>query len=294
MNRRILAIIGLVILGGLLFWGGSLYGQSRSWVNWTPGSMMGRDTSYSGMMGNTGMMGNMGMMGMMSQGNAGMMNGNMMGMMMNGDMMGNGMMGNAQLQNVEPLSLEEAAAAVNNYLATLNDDNLAIGEIMIFDNHAYAEIRDTSTSTGAFEVLIDPTTGNVFPEPGPNMMWNNTYGQMTGSGNMMGNGMMNGNGMMGNGSMMGNGMMNGSDLAPEAEISTSAEEALTIAQRYLDTNLAGATAGDEAEPFPGYYTIHVERDGQVVGMLSVNAYTGQVFLHHWHGEFIEMSVAEHE
>lgn len=279
MNRRILAIIGLVILGGLLFWGGSLYGQYRGWSGWMPGSMMGRNTGYSGMMGNTGMM---------NQGNTGMMNGNMMGMMMSSGMMGNGMMGNAQLQNVEPLPLEEAAAAVNNYLATLNDDNLAIGEIMIFDNHAYAEVRDTSTATGAFEVLVDPTTGNVFPEPGPNMMWNTTYSQMTGNGNMMGNGMMNGNGMMGNG------MMNGSDLAPEAEISVSAEEALTIAQRYLDTNLAGATTGDKAEPFPGYYTIHVERDGQVVGMLSVNAYTGQVFLHHWHGEFIEMSDAEHE
>ncbi len=282
MNRRILAIIGIVFLGGLLFWGGTLYGQSSEWANGTPSTMMGRGTSYSGMMGNTGMMGTM------SQGNPGMMNGDMMGMMMNSGMMENGMMGNANLQNVEPLSLEEARTAVNNYLATLNNDNLAIGEIMIFDNHAYAEIRDTSTSTGAFEVLVDPTTGNVFPEPGPNMMWNTTYSQMTGNGNMMGSGMMNGNGMMGNG------MMNGSDLAPEAEISVSAEEALTIAQRYLDTNLDGATAGDEAEPFPGYYTIHVERDGQVVGMLSVNAYTGQVFLHHWHGEFIEMSTVEHE
>jgi hypothetical protein len=28
-------------------------------------------------------------------------------------------------------------------------------------------------------------------------------------------------------------------------------------------------------------------------MLSVNAYTGQVFLHHWHGDFIEMAGEEH-
>jgi hypothetical protein len=24
-------------------------------------------------------------------------------------------------------------------------------------------------------------------------------------------------------------------------------------------------------------------------MLSVNAYTGDVFLHHWHGDFLEMA-----
>ena len=37
------------------------------------------------------------------------------------------------------------------------------------------------------------------------------------------------------------------------------------------------------------YTIDLERDGQIVGMLSVNGYDGQVFPHTWHGTFIEMS-----
>ncbi len=41
--------------------------------------------------------------------------------------------------------------------------------------------------------------------------------------------------------------------------------------------------------FYGYYTIDVERDGKIIGMLSVNGYTKQVFLHTWHGDFIEMS-----
>jgi hypothetical protein len=29
-------------------------------------------------------------------------------------------------------------------------------------------------------------------------------------------------------------------------------------------------------------------------MLSVNVYTGQVFLHHWHGDFIEMAGKGHD
>ena len=46
---------------------------------------------------------------------------------------------------------------------------------------------------------------------------------------------------------------------------------------------------DEIAPFYGYYTIELEKDGQIVGMLSVNGYDGQVFYHTWHGVFIEMS-----
>ena len=45
---------------------------------------------------------------------------------------------------------------------------------------------------------------------------------------------------------------------------------------------------EEVSPFYGYYTIDVERDGKIIGMLSVNGYTKQVFLHTWHGNFIDM------
>jgi hypothetical protein len=134
---------------------------------------------------------------------------------------------------------------------------------------------DTSSDTGAFEVLVDPVTRNVFPEPGPNTMWNTEYGYMNG---------FDGYGMMGG--MMGN-------TATNAEISVTGEEAITIAQQYLDTYLNGTTADETADAFPGYYTIHVLRDGETIGMLSVNAYNGQVFLHHWHSEFLEMSDATH-
>jgi hypothetical protein len=45
---------------------------------------------------------------------------------------------------------------------------------------------------------------------------------------------------------------------------------------------------NKADTFYGYYTIHVLRDGQVYGMLSVNGTTGQVWYHTWHGDFIAM------
>ncbi|MGQ9794008.1 MAG: hypothetical protein ACUVSF_10045, partial [Anaerolineae bacterium] len=67
----------------------------------------------------------------------------------------------------------------------------------------------------------------------------------------------------------------------------TSEQAVEQAQKYLDQLKAGLKAG-EAETFYGYYTLHVERDGQITGMLSVNGYTGAVWYHHWHGEFIAM------
>jgi hypothetical protein len=82
-------------------------------------------------------------------------------------------------------------------------------------------------------------------------------------------------------------------IAPIGEISVemtvSPEQAVEAAQRYLDQYLPGAEADDHADPFYGYYTIHILDDGEVVGMLSVNGYSSQVFPHTWHGDFIEMS-----
>ena len=284
MNRKIISIVGLIILSIVLFgagtWAGQAYAANSGWQS----AWFNNDTNLA--QSRYGMMG--------SQANG------MMGMMMNEGMMGSGpyssgMMGNfGSLENVDPISLEDAETAVTNYLATLNNDKLALGEIMIFDNHAYAQILDNNTGLGAFEVLIDPTTGNVSAEPGPNMMWNTEYGMMTGN-NVMGNGMMNGqfgSGMMGmgqSGNMMGN-----FGYAPDAEINITAEEAVASAQEYLDAYLPGKTADETADQFPGYYTLHVLEDGETIGMLSVNAYTGQVFLHHWHGNLIEMAGEGHE
>lgn len=303
MNKKLLVIVA--ILAGIgLFAGGFFFSQVNAQAN-QPGWMMGNwnGQADANMMGN-GQFGP-GMMGDSQYGG-------MMGMMMSGGMMGgqygSGMMGNyGGLTDVDPLSIADAETAVTNYLATLND-NLSLGEIMIFDNNAYAQIMDSETGQGAFEVLVDPVTGNVFPEPGPNMMWNTEYGMMSGGNFGMMGGMMSGqygSGMMGSGqydsdmmgedqygSMMGSNMMGNFGYAPDAEINVTAEDAVGVAQEYLDAYLPGKTADAHADAFPGYYTLHVLEDGETIGMLSVNAYSGQVFLHHWHGDFIEMTGEE--
>jgi hypothetical protein len=238
-----------------------------------PGWMMGNTQSFTGTtpFGPGGMMG-----GMMS----GMMNG-----MMNSGMMG-GMMvnSNSPFFTAKPLTLAEATETLNAYLTSLNDSNLALDEVMIFDNQAYGRIVEKDSDIGVMEVLVDPTTKAVFPEMGPNMMWNLKYGMMSGFGRY---GMM---GMMMGGS--GNNMM-GKAGTPDlsAEMSVTPEKAIEAAQTYLDTYFGEAklTANQKADPFYGYYTIDINQDGQTAGMLSVNGYTGQVFPHTWHGKFLEMS-----
>jgi hypothetical protein len=66
----------------------------------------------------------------------------------------------------------------------------------------------------------------------------------------------------------------------------SSAQALQTAQQFLDTNLSGTKTSPDADPFYGYYTIDILRDGKITGMLSVNGASGQVFLHSWHGTFI--------
>ncbi len=44
---------------------------------------------------------------------------------------------------------------------------------------------------------------------------------------------------------------------------------------------------DNGTQFYGYFAFDIERDGKPFGMLSVNAYTGQVWYHTWHGTFVQ-------
>jgi hypothetical protein len=65
----------------------------------------------------------------------------------------------------------------------------------------------------------------------------------------------------------------------------TAGDAERIAGRWLARNSRPA----RPRPSRVYYTLHSERDGKVVGMVSVNASTGAVWYHWWHGRFLRMA-----
>ena len=172
------------------------------------------------------------------------------------------------LASAGPLTIDEAREAVERYIAELGYPNLEVAEVMEFEHNFYAIVRESDTGIGAMELLIDKRTGAVRPEMGPNTMWNAKYG-------MHGRG---GRWMMGSASITN---------------TISAEEAIQIAQRWVDTYRPGLTLEEHATPFYGYYTIHTLTEGEIEGMLSVHGTTGQVWYHTWHGEFIQMAEEDH-
>jgi hypothetical protein len=182
--------------------------------------------------------------------------------------------------NLTPLTVDQAKAAAEKYLSNLNNSDLQIAEVMIFDNNAYLVVKETSTGNGAFELLVDPASQIAYPEHGPNMMWNLKYSGLNHQ-YMMG----------GNGKMM-SGWDSPVPVDASATMTVTPQQAIEYAQKYLDANISGATAATDPIQFYGYYTLDFEKDGKVVGMLSVNGYSGQVFLHTWHGTFIEESAVQ--
>lgn len=185
-------------------------------------------------------------------------------------MMGPGMMGNGGMMggrgnrygyapNTAPITLDQAITRAQTYIASFNNPDLAVAEVMEFSNNFYFRVKEKSTGMNAFEILVS-RNGSISPEPGPNMMWNAKYSPMA---NMM-----------------------GGWYASTAQNTVTPAQAREKAQQYLDTYLSGAKVADDADAFYGYYTIDVLRDGKTIGMLSVNGATGAVWYHTWHGTFV--------
>jgi hypothetical protein len=295
MNKTlsiILTVTTVIVLAGVIFFAGSMYARA---TNFGPSMMYGwNDNNAYGP-------------NMMNGRGPSMMDGNAYGP---GGMMGNGR--NMTLApgasagvngygydaaNITPLTVDQTRAAAEKYLAELNNSDLEIAEVMVFDNNGYAIVREASTGIGAFELLVDPVSQVAYPEHGPNMMWNLKYSRLNHENMTLAPGASagvggNGYGMMGGWMMRGYGntMMQGWDdrtsLDVDAEMTVTPEQAVEYTQQYLDANIPGA-ATEHPMQFYGYYTLDFEKDGEIAGMLSVNGYNGQVFLHIWHGTFIE-------
>jgi len=261
MNKTlstILVAIAILALAGGIFFAGSMYARVNAYG---PGSMM-LDWSNNNNYGPN------------------MMNRNG-GYGMGPSMMGNGW-NNGTNSNVIPLTVDQARQAAERYVQSVNLSGLETGEVMIFDNNAYVMVKEGDTGLGAFELLVDPFSVIAYPEHGPNMMWNLKYGGLNHGGMMSGSG---GYGMMAG--MMGGWKYQTTPVDVSAEMTVSAGQAVEYAQQYLDQYQPGTTAATDPAQFYGYYTLDFSKDGEIIGMLSVNGYNGQVFMHTWHGTFLE-------
>jgi hypothetical protein len=153
------------------------------------------------------------------------------------------------------ITMDQAQHDLQTAVNQTGNADLRLDEILEFTGNFYAIVKEKSTGMGAFELLVDPSSGAVFPEYGPNMMWNAKYGMMGGWG--------------------------------PAQMTVSASQATEIAHRWLEQNQPGSTT-EAPDTFYGYYTLHILKGGKITGMLSVNGASGQVWYHSWHGAFIRM------
>ena len=180
--------------------------------------------------------------------------------MMGGRSAGSGMMGHYSSSTPSAatrLSIKQVEKNLYEYLLSSYDDSFYIEEIMEFNNNYYAQIGHQDEENLAFELIIDPYNGKISSEPGPNMMWNRSYGHMQWR-----------------------------FWSVNRKMTVSETEAIDAAQRYLGRFQPGMTVEPHADRFNGYYTIHmVNESGIIAGMLSVNGNNSKVWYHDWHGEY---------
>ncbi|MEV0743549.1 hypothetical protein AB0I51_48330 [Streptomyces sp. NPDC050549] len=128
---------------------------------------------------------------------------------------------------------------------------LRVGEVMRFSRNFSAELR-AGSGRPATEVLVDRAGGAVPIGYGPAMRWNTDDGMPYGT---------------------------------RSGTRVPAGRAKNIALAWLRARDRMPTAGDP-ESYPGHYALHTLHAGEITGMLSVDAATGQVWDGTWHGTYI--------
>jgi hypothetical protein len=135
--------------------------------------------------------------------------------------------------------------------------NTEVEDFMAFSSNYYAVVKDATSGQDIAEVLVDRYSGAAYPEPGPNMMWNTRYG---------------------------------AGRVQAGSLSYDLAGAQQLAEDFLTGYLPGSQI-QESHALPGYYTFDFGRN-ETESMLSVNAFSGQVWVHTWHGSFIGDIVAK--
>ncbi len=187
-----------------------------------------------------------------------------------GIMGGRGMMGGygyGYAPNANPITLDQAVTSAQQYVAAFNNTDLKLVEVEEYAWNFYGVVKEKSTGTNAFQIIIDKYSGAVYPEMGPNMMWNTKYSPMA---------------------WMVGGWFN--QLA--GKMTVTMDQAHANAEQYLKTYLPAATVEDKGDTFYGYYNFDVLQNGKTYGMVSVNGYTGAVWYHTWHGDFLSAKTLE--
>ena len=188
--------------------------------------------------------------------------------------------GSVQAEAPTAAELDNVRAQITTWLARNGFDGYRVSEVTAFTNNDYVVVQ-TKAGRDAFELLAAPGAGWLMLEP-PSMLWNTRYGMpKSWETNWSGSGMMP--------SLMGGsraaGQWNGWFAAGKAHV--EARRPPRRGSRTAGSRAripASARAACAASPATSRSTRRSR--GKEAGMLSVNAATGAVWYHGWHGGFL--------
>jgi hypothetical protein len=196
---------------------------------------------------------------------------------------------NAARVTPSPAELATVRNRVEQWLGSAGFSGFRVSEVMAFADNYYAAVNGKDGKP-AFELIVAPDKSWLMEELA-SMMWNTRYGLLADtSGTPRLNsvwGMIGGAGMMGSawGMMGGTGTRGGSTAwyGNGSGRVTSLSRAIAVADKWLAKARPGESAEKDGRSFPGYFTMDIIRSGKTAGMLSVNASTGAIWYHGWHG-----------
>lgn len=172
----------------------------------------------------------------------------------------------------EDFTLEQLTENVESLLE-IYDEPLKISMVYVFENRdPYFLITEVNTERGAMELRASVRSGAVYAERSIANMWNVKYTQR-----------------MGNRRIIGSGMMGGYYRDYDLDNELTHEEAVEIAENYVTLKTEGIVLDANHHTFYGYYSFHLLKDREIVGILRINGFDGQVSITRFTGALVEIN-----
>ncbi len=162
------------------------------------------------------------------------------------------------------LPAQDVVSEVQRYLDSLDNSDLTLVRLREFTWAYQAEVVERSTGLHAFDLMVSKPTARVSPKAGPNLFWNTRYGSMIAS-------IGGGYGMVGR-------LLH---VEPASELAMGTDKARSIAEAALNEIGSGLALDEDMATFYGFDSFYVLREGELVGELDVNSYSGQVWYEEW-------------
>ncbi len=146
----------------------------------------------------------------------------------------------------------------------MDNPGLIVARLREFTYAYQVEVAERSTGRHVFDLMLGKGTLQNSPKAGPNIFWNTKYGSMIAE-------VGGGYGMLGR----------VLSREPSNDMSLTEPMARATAEEAIEGLDADLKLTDGVKVFYGFYEYTLSWEGELVGELDVNGYTGQVWYKDW-------------